>query len=103
MLGCGFNVFSAGNKKMVQSVPCELNSDHTTVMVLAQDTGFVTASILKKELAWDEARVAAVMDLLVREGMAWVDDQYTSPATGAQERAFWFPALANFAFDSTDE
>lgn len=89
---------------MVQSVPCELNNDHTTAMVLAQDTGFVTASTLKKELMWDEVRIKSVVDLLVKEGMAWVDDQYTNKSLGgAQERAYWFPALANFAFDMADE
>lgn len=36
ILGSGFQVITLGSQKMVQSVPCELNTDHTTVLVVAQ-------------------------------------------------------------------
>jgi len=88
VLGSGFQLISVGNRTMVQSVPCELNTDHTTVLVLAQDSKFVTSSTLQKELQWRKDRIDSVLELLLRESMAWIDDQ---SETG--ERAFWFPAL----------
>lgn len=105
-LGGGFAVLSAGPRKLVQSVPCELSPDHTTALVLAQDTGFVTAQQLSRELGWDAARVDSVMQLLLAEGMAWVDSQFSSSSSSSDaaaaattERAFWFPASANVALE----
>jgi len=88
VLGSGYNLLSVGSKKMIQSVPCELNIDHTTVLVLAQATSFVTSSILQKELKWTTGRIETVMFLLLQEGIAWVDDQAT-------EREYWFVCLMN--------
>jgi len=87
-LGSGFQLLSVGNQKMIQSVPCELNNDHTTVLVLAQEKHFVNPRVLESELKWKKDRIDSVLELLVREGMAWIDDQ---SETG--ERAFWFPSL----------
>jgi len=39
VLGKGFEILSVGSTKMLQTVPCELNTDHMTVMVLAQEKG----------------------------------------------------------------
>lgn len=97
-LGNGFNVISVGKRKIVQSVPCELNNDHTTAMVCAQEKGFVTATVLHTELCWDHARIEGVMDLLLQQGMVWADDQ---SETG--ERAYWFPSLTNISLDDVDD
>lgn len=35
-LGSGFEVISAGKKKLVRSVPTELNKDHNQILELAQ-------------------------------------------------------------------
>lgn len=35
-LGSGFQIIPVGEKRIVQSVPGELNMDHTTVLQLAQ-------------------------------------------------------------------
>lgn len=77
-----------GSQKMVQSVPVEMNIDHTAALLLAQKTGFITKLRLQKELGWDTVRCDSVLDLLVREGIAWIDDQ----GEGG-ERYFWFPSL----------
>ena len=61
VLGSGFQVISVGSQKMVQSVPCELSSDHTTVLVLAQDQHFVTIRSLENELKWRRDRTEAVL------------------------------------------
>jgi ESCRT-II complex subunit VPS22 len=86
VLGKGFEILSVGSTKMLQTVPCELNTDHMTVMVLAQEKGYVTASELMREMKWTQSRVDVVMGLLLQEGMVWVDDQ-------ASERQFWFPSI----------
>jgi len=88
-LGSGFQLLRVGNQLMIQSVPCELNTDHTTVMVVAQGKSFVTASLLEKELTWKRDRIDAVMQLLLKESMVWIDDQHES-----SERAYWFPSLS---------
>lgn len=36
VLGSGFEVFSVGKKKLVRSVPTELNKDHNGILELAQ-------------------------------------------------------------------
>lgn len=97
-LGNGFNVISVGKRKIVQSVPCELNNDHTTAMLYAQEKGFVTATVLNTELGWDRTRTDGVMNLLLQQGMVWADDQ---SETG--ERAYWFPSLVNISLDDADD
>jgi ESCRT-II complex subunit VPS22 len=87
-LGEGFDILTVGSTKMVQSVPCELNSDHTSVLTLAQMSNFVTASFVEQKLGWNSQRVSSVLDLLLKEGMAWVDDQAEEG-----ERRFYFPSF----------
>jgi len=89
VLGDGFNLLSVGSHKMVQSVPCELNVDHTTALLLAQESGYVHDSKLKAELGWSKDRIDAVLNLLLQEGMVWVDEQGTEG-----EYLYWFPSLA---------
>ena len=94
-LGNGFSVISVGSRKIVQSVPCELNNDHTLAMVHAQEKGFVTATVLRTQLGWDTTRTERVMSLLLQQGMVWADDQ-----TETGERAYWFPSLINIALET---
>jgi ESCRT-II complex subunit VPS22 len=42
VLGSGFEVFSVGKKKLVRSVPTELNKDHNGILELAQVCAFDT-------------------------------------------------------------
>lgn len=46
---------------MIQSVPCEINQDHTTILTLAQEKNWVTVSILLKELSWNKERINNVL------------------------------------------
>eukprot|EP00696_Hemimastix_kukwesjijk_P009686 gnl/Hemi2/22233_TR7399_c0_g2_i1.p1 gnl/Hemi2/22233_TR7399_c0_g2~~gnl/Hemi2/22233_TR7399_c0_g2_i1.p1 ORF type:complete len:251 (-),score=83.10 gnl/Hemi2/22233_TR7399_c0_g2_i1:243-995(-) len=95
-LGAGFKVLSVGKRKVVQSVAVELNVDHTAVLLQAsKDGGFVTCSRLGSALGWTQARMDSALDMLVREGMAWVDLQ----AEG-RETQFWFPSLCSFLLES---
>ena len=55
-LGNGFDIIKIGSKKLVQSIPYELSTDHMTVMALAQDSHYVTASQLQ-EAGWTKDRI----------------------------------------------
>ena len=92
-LGKGFRLLEVGKRNMVVSVPLELSEDHTVVLKLAEDKslstlGVVSASLLIQKQGWDKERAARALALLVREGMAWIDDQ----APGG-ERHYWFPSI----------
>ncbi|KAL6072473.1 ESCRT-II subunit protein snf8, variant 2 [Balamuthia mandrillaris] len=60
-LGNGFKILPVGCKLIVQSVPCELSSDHSAVLSLAQDTFYVTQGQLRNELGWVQHRIDAVL------------------------------------------
>lgn len=109
--GCG--AWQLGSRKLIVSVPYELNTDHTQVLAAAevrgncektlqlhtvrrcsvlrlhgQATGYVTASQLKSSFRWDDERVMRTVNNLLREGMAWLDAPPSSP-----EPLYWFPSI----------
>lgn len=87
ILGSGFSIIPVGGRRLVQSVPGELNMDHTTVLQKAEPTAYTSIGAMVKDLGWTELRAKGILEHLVREGMAWVDDQNT------EERLYWFPGL----------
>ncbi|VDP47321.1 unnamed protein product [Heligmosomoides polygyrus] len=64
-----------GGRFLVQSVPGELSMAHSRVLQLAEDAAYVTKELIIDRLRWDEQRAQAVLDHLVKEGMAWVYEQ----------------------------
>ncbi|CAK8692397.1 vacuolar-sorting protein SNF8-like [Clavelina lepadiformis] len=89
VLGTGFALIGSKSNQLVQSVPGELNMDHTAIFDLAQQNGgHMSVSEVVKKLSWKSERCEHVIDHLTHEGMAWVDDQ-----TPTNERWYWFPAL----------
>lgn len=86
-LGNGFQIYQRGGKKVVQSVPTELSKDDTDVLEVVANTGHVTVGDLQKSLPWDNDRAQAVLEHMVKEGMAWVDHQ------NDQQPDYWFPGL----------
>lgn len=97
LLGGGYDLRNVGARKMIVSVPYELNPDHATVLQLASSSGgFVTDGSLAEAARWPEPRRVRVLQSLLKEGMAWVDDQAPAPAdarlTPAQRRRYYFPA-----------
>ncbi|KAJ1533457.1 ESCRT-II subunit protein snf8, partial [Nowakowskiella sp. JEL0078] len=74
-LGNGFDVLVVGDRKIVQSVPRELNLDFSTVLVLVKDTGSVIEDDLIQKLGWEKSRASRVLDNLVKEGIFWIDTQ----------------------------
>ncbi len=78
VLGSGFAVIPLSGRRLVQSVPGELNMDHTAVLQQAkviiiitiiliivnnlyQDTSYVSKNELIKELGWTEIRIQNVL------------------------------------------
>ncbi|ORZ25416.1 EAP30/Vps36 family-domain-containing protein [Absidia repens] len=90
-LNGGFEVIALGAKKMIRSVPSELDKDQAGLLLLAQKLGYVDSQLIQKELGWDENRVETGLDRLVQDGLVWVDDQ-------AEDKAYWVPSY----FDMMD-
>ncbi|XP_021095606.1 vacuolar-sorting protein SNF8 isoform X1 [Heterocephalus glaber] len=115
-LGSGFGIIPVGGTYLIQSVPAELNMDHTVVLQLAEKNGYVTVSEIRASLKWETERarqvllkfrprptraarlgchlgppltttVASPQEHLLKEGLAWLDLQ----AVG--EAHYWLPAL----------
>ncbi len=81
VLGGGFAVIPVGGKRLVQSVPGELNMDHTAVLQKAevhdttampclmpselclcpQATAYTSAGALVRELGWTELRARSIL------------------------------------------
>jgi ESCRT-II complex subunit VPS22 len=83
-LGSGFSIITVGNKRMIRSIPKELNTDQSKALEAIQVMGFVTVSMLEDNLAWQTARAQTVMEDLVADGLVWVDEQ-------AAEKEYWAP------------
>lgn len=88
-LGRGFQTHAFGDSMMVQSVPTEFNKDHSAILGLAAGAhGKVTAPALCLSMGWSDERAVTLLEQLVKDGMAWVDDQ---GADGVRE--YWLPGL----------
>ena len=77
-LGGGFRTVQVGKSVMIISVPQELDHDHMQVMATAtnyqtMDRGF-TADDVVAHTGWDRERAQRGLDLLVAEGIAWLDE-----------------------------
>lgn len=88
-LGGGWAVLDVGGKKLVRSVPAELNTDQNTILELATATGYVSLEGVMQERGWVRIRVVQALDTLLRDGFAMVDD-------GAPDgvRLYWLSAVA---------
>jgi len=63
-----------GQGVFIQSVPAELDNDHYQVLNIAQvKQGHVTVTDIMNETRWGEERANRAMNLLLSEGMAWLD------------------------------
>uniref|UniRef100_A0A8C8YA72 Vacuolar-sorting protein SNF8 n=1 Tax=Panthera leo TaxID=9689 RepID=A0A8C8YA72_PANLE len=60
-LGTGFGIIPVGGTYLIQSVPAELNMDHTVVLQLAEKNGYVTVSDIKASLKWETERARQVL------------------------------------------
>eukprot|EP00056_Hartaetosiga_gracilis_P015766 m.3073 g.3073 ORF g.3073 m.3073 type:complete len:241 (+) comp3197_c0_seq1:72-794(+) len=87
-LESGYKVLKLNNdKKVIVSVPQELNADHQFLLNLAEENkGFVTMEGVKTKLSWTDARTEAAINQLLSRGVAWIDQQ-------AQPSQYWFPGI----------
>ncbi|KAF9216850.1 ESCRT-II subunit protein snf8 [Podila verticillata] len=86
-LGSGFQVFEIGNKKMVSSVPRELNKDQSIILGLVQQTnGHVNATVIGNKLGWEGGRIKTALDTLLEDSLMWIDMQ-------AEPHEYWVPGF----------
>lgn len=85
-LGNGFRTIQVGSSTMIVSVPTELDNDHMEVMTLAKDMQCVTMEQVKDVTGWGEERAERALQLLLAEGMAWLD-KYEGLDF------YWFPSI----------
>lgn len=90
-LGGGFTLVAIGTLQYVRSVPGELNLDKNKVLELAQSKGYVSQGQITATLGWTRRRCTEVLQDLLAEGLALVDD---GPPNTPSERLFWFPCLS---------
>merc|ERR1712038_69717 len=95
-LKSGFKIVQVGSATMVVSVPTELDEDHTDVMKVAQDVdGGITVEVVTKKTGWKEERAKRALDLLLSEGMAWVDKH-------KGREYYWFPSVWRDGLSTTE-
>jgi ESCRT-II complex subunit VPS22 len=92
-LGGGFRTVQVGPSTMIVSVPNELDGDVMQVMTAASEApdGGITVDQLVEALNWQRNRVERALELLLQEGMAWLDvykgqSYYWFPASWQEER-----------------
>ena len=75
----------------MRSVPRELDTDQSALLVVAGKTGGkLTESRIKRELGWGDVRARQAMeDSVLREGLGWVDEQDS-------EWSVWLMPAVNF-------
>ncbi|KAI9313851.1 EAP30/Vps36 family-domain-containing protein [Dichotomocladium elegans] len=84
-LSGGFEVIQIGNRKMVRSVPKELDKDQSALLLLAQKAGYVSASMINTDLKWSIERTKNALERLLQDGLCWIDNQ-------SDEDTYWIPS-----------
>lgn len=86
ILGNGFQIVEVSGKKMLISVPLELNSDQQILFSEAQDNGFISLSIFTSLHGWSNERFKIAIEPLLHDGMIWIDSYH-------DETNYYFPSL----------
>jgi ESCRT-II complex subunit VPS22 len=88
-LKAGYQVVDVGGRKMIRSVVKELDEDQAVVLVLAREEGGkIVEERLVREKGWTRERArAALENMLLRDGLCWLDDQ-----DDVYGRAYWIPS-----------
>ncbi|KAL8118424.1 hypothetical protein AgCh_016087 [Apium graveolens] len=92
VLGSGFEVITVGKRKLVRSVPTELNKDHNEILEMAQAQGFVTVEEVERRLSWSSGRAIDALETLLDEGLAMIDDGHRDG-----QRRYWFPCVSSIS------
>ena len=86
----GVNANGGAGRRMVRSVPKELDADQMVVLaVAAEQRGRVDEALLVRMNAWTAERARAALQNMLRDGTCWLDEQDGTDGTG---RAYWIPA-----------
>ncbi|KAL3683962.1 hypothetical protein R1sor_001984 [Riccia sorocarpa] len=93
-LGSGFEIFTVGNRRLVRSVPTELNKDHNQIIEAAQSEGYVTAEDIVNRFSWRRGRVVDALETLMKDGLVMVDDGHPDG-----KRRYWFPCVNTMDVD----
>lgn len=75
VFGSAFTLIPMNNGRfMIQSVPDEMNVDHTQIIKLAESNkGVVTSALILNELKWDPVRIENALNFIIKESIAWLD------------------------------
>ncbi|KAI9030794.1 EAP30/Vps36 family-domain-containing protein [Phycomyces nitens] len=84
-LSGGFEVLEIGERKMVRSMPKELDKDQSALLLLAQKQGQVNKLMIQQSLGWEDGRIQTGLQHLLQDGLAWIDDQ-------AEVDTYWIPS-----------
>lgn len=89
-LHAGYRVTEAGGVTYVRTVPRELDTDQSMLLVLASESGGqLTARGIQEKTGWSRVRAeTALGDCVMREGLGWVDDV---------DGSVWLVAAVDFA------
>ncbi|KIM27596.1 hypothetical protein M408DRAFT_330027 [Serendipita vermifera MAFF 305830] len=76
-LGAGYEVVNIGSRRMVRSVVKELDMDQATILDIAASIGGkVWPDLVAGAANWPVERAVAALDnMLLRDGLCWMDDQ----------------------------
>ncbi|KAI9478224.1 MAG: EAP30/Vps36 family-domain-containing protein [Benjaminiella poitrasii] len=88
-LSGGYEVLQIGNRRMVRSVPKELDKDQSSLLLLAQTTGYVDYDMIKNELGWTSERIHTATQHLLQDGIAWLDKF-------GEHESYWIPSYYHF-------
>ena len=90
-LHAGYSVHPVGPSLFIRSVPRELDTDQSLLLVVAADSGGrLSEQLLRRKTGWSDARCRTVLDdCVTREGLGWMDEQ-------GSERSIWLIAAVDF-------
>ncbi|KAG2202238.1 hypothetical protein INT47_002157 [Mucor saturninus] len=91
-LSGGYEVLQIGTRRLVRSVPKELDKDQSALLLLAQKTGYVNHEMIKNELGWTTERTDTATQHLLQDGIAWLDKF-------GDENSFWIPSYFSSGTD----
>lgn len=94
-LAAGYTTRSIAGTTFVRSVPRELDTDQSLLLVLASDVGGrLTERGLMEMAGWSDVRARTVLDdCVMREGLGWVDEQ-------GEEKSIWVMPAVDFGSSS---
>jgi len=96
-LGNGFRVVSLeGNRKLIQSIPDELNPDLTRLLSTVGPSGYIAMRDAVAQLNWDQERAIGAFRRLMEMGLCWID-------VFEENTTYWFLGMIQGAANSESE